>query len=61
MPEPRKIKSWTEKCGCRKCDTYAVFTKYDCGCIRVEIYNDSKRCAECTDFSGKRYTAPGCR
>jgi len=41
-------------CGCRKCGTWAEITRYDCGCVRVEIYNDRNPCAECTDFSGKR-------
>ena len=55
------VDSYTENCGCKKCDTYAEITVYDCGCVRVEIYNDTKRCVECTDFSAKRYTAPACR
>lgn len=46
---------YTEDCGCRKCDTYADITEYECGCVEVRIYNDRDPCDECTDFSGKRY------
>ncbi len=61
MKEAEVIERWTEKCGCKKCNTYAEFFKYDCGCIRVDIYNDGNRCAQCTNFSKKRYIAPRCR
>ena len=61
MADPKVVDTWTEECGCRKCDTYAEFTEYSCGCIRVEIFNDSERCEQCNDFSSRRYTAPGCR
>lgn len=43
-----------EDCGCGTCSTWADISEYSCGCVTVEIYNDSDRCDECTDFSGKR-------
>ncbi len=48
------ISKRTEDCGCRRCDTYATITEWSCGCVEVEIYQDSKRCDECTDFAAKR-------
>jgi hypothetical protein len=51
----------TVRCACRQCGTSATVTHYDCGCVRVKIHNDRRACAECTDFSGMRYTAPDCR
>lgn len=48
-------------CACRDCGTSAVVTHYNCGCMRVEIINDRRRCSACTNFSAMRYTAPSCR
>jgi hypothetical protein len=62
MSPNHKIKEqYTKKCGCNTCITYAEIIKYYCGCVKVVIYNNSQRCGQCTDFSGKRYTAPECR
>lgn len=45
---------YDKDCGCKKCSTWATCRKYSCGCVTVEIHEDSKRCDECTDFSGKK-------
>lgn len=48
------IERYKEDCGCRKCSTWAEITEYECGCVTVEIFEDTSPCEECTDFSGKR-------
>lgn len=55
------INEYTEDCRCRKCSTYATITEYECGCVKVKIYNDKAPCADCTNFSAMRYTASQCR
>lgn len=45
---------YDEDCGCRKCSTWVTITEYYCGCVTVDIHQDSNPCDECTDFSGKR-------
>lgn len=50
----RISRQYNEDCGCRRCNTWAEITEYDCGCVTVEIYNNRDPCDECTDFSGKR-------
>jgi hypothetical protein len=62
MSTNKKIKNkYTKDCGCKRCDTYAVITEFECGCVKVEIYNDKAPTAECTNFSKLRYTASSCR
>ena len=46
--------SYKEDCGCGRCSTWAEITEYDCDCVKVEIFNDSDPCDECTNFSAKR-------
>lgn len=55
------INKETVRCACRQCGTSAILERYDCGCVRVQIINDSRRGSTCTNFSGMKYTAPGCR
>jgi hypothetical protein len=62
MSSEHQIKEqYTENCRCRKCGTYAKITEYYCGCVKVEIYNAQEPCSDCTNFSGRRYTAYNCR
>jgi hypothetical protein len=42
-------------CECKHgCETYAHVMEHDCGCVTVEIYRDSERGQDCTDFSAMR-------
>lgn len=50
----RETANYDKDCGCGRCSTWASFTEYSCGCVRVEIHDDRDPCDECTDFSGKR-------
>ncbi len=47
-------RQYDEDCGCRKCSTWATITEYSCGCVTVDIHQDSNPCDECTDFTGKK-------
>ena len=44
----------TEDCRCNQCGTYAKITEWSCGCVEVDIHNNSDPCSDCTDFSGMR-------
>jgi hypothetical protein len=50
----RLEREYDQDCGCRRCGTWAHIEEYGCGCMRVDIHNDSDPCDECTDFSGMR-------
>ena len=39
------------KCQHKGCKTGAVVTKWTCGCVTVDVKNNTKRCSHCTDFS----------
>ena len=44
-----------QDCRCKHgCPTHAIITKYECGCVDVEIFNDSTRGSDCSNFSGMR-------
>ncbi|HZV69739.1 MAG TPA: hypothetical protein VFG10_09350 [Saprospiraceae bacterium] len=45
---------YNEDCGCRKCSTWATIAEYTCGCVTVNVHQDTSPCDECTDFSGRR-------
>jgi hypothetical protein len=41
------------RCICSpSCSTKARIKHWDCGCMEVDIINDSNACSDCTDFSG---------
>jgi len=43
------------RCECRHgCTTSALITEWSCGCVEVEIIDDSMAGSDCTDFSGRR-------
>ncbi len=44
----------TEDCRCNRCSTYSKIIEWSCGCVEVDIYNNSDPCDDCTDFSGMR-------
>lgn len=44
-----------ESCRCKHgCVTAARIIKWSCGCVKVEIHNDSPRGRDCTNFSAMR-------
>jgi hypothetical protein len=48
-------RKYTEQCKCKHgCPTYAVITKWSCGCVEVDIHRDKSSGWDCTDFSSKR-------
>lgn len=49
------IKKYDEDCACEPdCPTSATITEWSCGCVEVEIHNDTPQCTGCSDFSGMR-------
>ena len=56
MDEKEVEVEYNEDCGCRRCSTWATITKFECGCVDVDIHNDTDPCDECTDFSGMNNT-----
>ena len=51
---------YTEECSCKKCDVYAEITEFHCGCVDVQIFNESTKSDKCIDFSVNRYIATVC-
>lgn len=47
------IESQREKgCACGSCPTSATVTKYSCGCVTVEIHDETDPCDDCSNLSG---------
>lgn len=49
-----KLDTWIETCRCCKCR--ARFIKWSCGCLTVEILDESKTgwCSDCDNFSSRK-------
>lgn len=54
----RIISNEVESCDCKSegCPTRARIIEWDCGCVKVIIYNDTAPCSGCSDFSNLRET-----
>jgi len=48
------IYTWIEKCSC--CGCRAKFIKWSCGCVTVEILDESETgwCSDCDNFSSRK-------
>ena len=61
------VNTYTAGCSCGPdCPTTADVTVWSCGCVGVEIQNDSSKCGGCSDFTGMRESCgksghPGCQ
>ena len=44
----------TKSCRCNDCDTSAKITTWSCGCVEVDICNNSDPCSDCSNFSDLR-------
>ena len=46
---------YTKHCECvHGCRTSATITEWSCGCVTVDVHDDSVPGSDCTDFSGMR-------
>ncbi len=40
-------------CRCGSCPTSATITTYDCGCVTVELHDETSPCEDCSNLSGE--------
>jgi len=39
------------ECSSGNCPTSATITKFSCGCVRVDVHNDTDPCPDCSRLS----------